>query len=249
MRALGAAFAVTLLAAGCGGADGDSGDNAAGQIVVSEEALESAIAERDGTSDAEIARVEGAESTDDSGGTDAPDPAAGAETEAEPEEDEIEVAEAEEDELDNLMNSLSTFNACLGEAGFELDGFPGDGSGREASDFDGAYLQALGACAAESGIQEAGSEFAASQANLTPEEIEATNFGLPIFKECMEDLGWVIGDLTPDERGALGFGESGNELQPPGGGGFEDFNTDDVSACRLEAEQYVADNFDAEATS
>ena len=111
-----------------------------------------------------------------------------------------------------------------------------------AADFDQAYLQALGACAAESDIVASLEAFGEAQANLTPEEIAQTNFGLPVFKECLEDLGWTVGDLVPDERGALGFdGGVGGGLQPPDG--TDDLDFDDVGQCRQEAETHVAENY------
>lgn len=237
--ALIAVFGLLLVACGGGDSDGTTEATIQGDIVVVDpeqvrEALGEASPEDDDAEpEPEVASAGGAELSDepaeDGGDVDG--------------EDDIEVAEAEEDELDGLLNSLNVFNGCIADSGFSLDGFPGDGTGRTASDFDSDYLAALGACAAESGIQDAATSFGEAQANLTPEEIEQNNFGLPVFKECMEDLGWVVEDLVPDERGALGFGSSGVGLQPPDGGGFADFNTDDINECRREAEQYVADNF------
>lgn len=251
MRAVAWVALITLIASACGGGDDTassegSGTIAGDQVVIDPEDL--AAAREKLENEAEEAELASAA---DSGlaESDAAEDAADDETGTEPAEDEIEVAEAEEDELDGLLNSLNVFTSCLDESGYSLDGFPGDGSGRTAEDFDPAYLQALGACAAESGIQDAQASFADAQANLTPEEIEANNFGLPVFKECMEDLGWIVEDLVPNERGQLGFGETGFGLQPPGGGGIDDFNTDDINTCRLEAEQYVAENFEASVDS
>lgn len=236
-RTIAAACALVLLAGACSGGSGDDGDGA----EISQEAIDAAL----GEDDADIERV-------GSDGDDEAEPAA-ADTSGEEGEtvddagadDELEVTEVEEDPLDNLMNSLNQFNACLDERGYELDGFPGDGSGRELEDFDSEYLAALGACNTESGIADAATDFGAAQSNRTPEEIAQTNFGLPIFKDCLEDLGWTVGELTPGADGALGFGATGTELTPPGGGDFGDFNTDDINACRREAEDYTEANFDA----
>lgn len=234
-----------LVSTACGGSDGAGTDEVTiqGDIVVTDpEDVQEAIDARgpDAEPTPEVASASGADTDSTSGGeADAAPADAG-------DQDEVEVAEVEEDELDGLLNSLTVFNTCLTGRGFDLDGFPGDGSGRTLEDFDQDYLAALGACAAESGIQEAADSFGESQANLTPEEIEQTNFGLPVFKTCMEDLGWTVGELVPDERGALGLGLDGVGLTPPGGGGIGEFNTDDISTCRREAEQYVADNFVAE---
>ena len=84
--------------------------------------------------------------------------------------------------------------------------------------------------------------FGEAQANLTPEEIAENNFGLPTFKACMEGLGWTVGELVPDERGALGFGGGpGAGLTPPDGQTALDL--DDVNTCRLETEAFVAENY------
>lgn len=231
---------VAMLAAACGGGDDASGDGgtgvAGGQVVIDQETLDRA---REGSEAEELS----ADALED-GSAAAPDEGA---DETSEDDDGIEVAEAEEDELDGLLNSLTLFNQCLEDAGFELEGFPGDDSGTALEDFDQAYLQALGACNTESGIADAAASFGESQANLSPEEIAATNFGLPVFRDCMVALGWEVEELVPDERGALGFGESGAGLTPPGDGGLDDFNTEDISDCRLEAEQFTEENFDPEA--
>jgi hypothetical protein len=152
----------------------------------------------------------------------------------------IEVAEADEDELDSLLNSLTLFNNCLADDGFDFVGAPGIG-GATADQFEQPYLQSLGRCATSSNILQSLENFGAAQENRTQEEIAQFNFGLPVFRDCMIGLGWTVGELVPDEQGALNFG---NVLEPPDDA--DGFGTDDVSACRLEAEQYVADNFEAD---
>ena len=158
-----------------------------------------------------------------------------------PPETTIAVAEAEEDELDSLLNSLTVFNNCLADDGFEFIGAPG-ADGATADSFEQPYLQSLGRCAAASNIVASIEAFGNAQANLTPEEIEQFNFGLPVFRECLTALGWTVGELVPDERGALGFD---GQLQPPDGA--SGIPTDDVQTCRLEAQQYVEDNFESDA--
>lgn len=240
IRRLVASVFVIVVAAACGGGDADGATEATIQgdiVVVDPEQVQDALDARDADEPTpEVASATGADVSDEPADGGAPD---------EDSDSEIDVAEAEEDELDGLLNALTMFSVCISDRGFELEGFPGDGSGRGPDDFDQEYLTALAGCAAESGVQEAATSFGESQANLTPEEIEQTNFGLPVFKACLEDLGWEVGELVPDERGALGFGDDGFGLTPPGGGGVADFNTDDITACRTDAEQYVADNFDA----
>lgn len=240
LRVIALSLAMGLIVTACGGGDDDastsSGTILDDVVVIDPDELPESVTDPDEAAPEPEAEVATA------GDTDLPATSADGDPE-DPDADEIEVAEAEEDELDGLLNSLNVFNSCIADRGFTLDGFPGDGTGRAAADFDSDYLAALGACAAESGIQDAAASFGESQANLTPEEIEQNNFGLPVFKECMEDLGWVVDDLVPDERGALGFGTTGTGLTPPNGGGIGDLNTDDINKCRREAEQHVADNF------
>jgi hypothetical protein len=155
--------------------------------------------------------------------------------------DTLPVAEAEEDELDSLLNSLTVFNQCLSDDGFEFIGAPGI-AGATADQFDEPYLQSLGKCATSSNVVQAFQDYGSAQENRSPEAIAAYNFGLPVFRECMIGRGWKVGELVPDAKGALGFG---TELSPPPGS--DGFGTDDVADCRLEAEQYVADNYDPEA--
>jgi hypothetical protein len=162
--------------------------------------------------------------------------AASRDTTTQPEvEPDIEVAEAEQDELDGLLNSLTVFNGCLSDAGFEFEGAPGV-AGATTDQFEATYLQALGACATSSNILDSFNAFSEAQDNRTPEEIEQFNLGLLAFRDCVIGLGWEVGELIPDERGALTFN---NALVLPAGS--DGFGTDDVSSCRLEAEQFVAD--------
>ena len=235
------AMAVGLILAGCGvigiGVDetADDGDNG---IVISQEQLDAAQAERD-ESEPEPEALSSDEADVDAEG----EASNGEPEEDDPENDEIAIAEAEEDELDGFFNAISVFNACIDDEGYEFIGAPGQ-DGATTEDFESDYLAVLGACATESEILSAFQAFGEAQANLSPAEIAQNNFGLPTFKECMEDLGWTVEDLVPDERGALGFGATGIGLQPPEGA--EGLNFDDANTCRTTAEQYVADNYVAD---
>lgn len=227
---------ITTLAA-CSG--GGSDDAATGQIddqVVIDPADVAAAREQAEVTAAPATVVPAAPATTApaTDGSVAPDPVAATT---------VPVAEAEEDELDSLLNSLTVFNDCLSADGFEFIGAPGI-DGATADQFEEPYLASLGKCATSSNVVEALENFGAAQENRTPEEIAAFNFGLPVFRECMIGRGWTVGELVPDERGALTFG---NALTPPAG--TDGFGTDDVAECRLEAEQYVADNYEPEATS
>ena len=230
---------VTVVAAACGGGDSDGGTSQGtiqgDTVVVDEEQLAAARAELEAEEEGEEPEIASAAETDvDALADDGESGEAG-------EEDGIEVAEADEDELDGLLNAVTLFNQCLDDEGYEFMGAPGQ-DGASPDDFEQGYLQALGACAAESNIVASLQAFGEAQANLTPEEIAENNFGLPTFKACMEGLGWTVGELVPDERGALGFGGGpGAGLTPPDGQTALDL--DDVNTCRLETEAFVAENY------
>lgn len=236
--------AVVMVAAACGGGDSEGGTSQGtiqgDTVVVDEDQLAAARAELDAEEEGEEPEIASAAETDVDALADGGDSGDDGE-----DEDGIEVAEAEEDELDGLLNAVTLFNQCLDDEGYEFIGAPGqDGLG--ADDFEQGYLQALGACAAESNIVASLQAFGEAQANLTPEEIAENNFGLPTFKACMEGLGWTVAELVPDERGALGFGGAGAGagLTPPEG--QEALDLDDVNTCRLETEAYVAENYVAD---
>jgi len=243
---------ILLIPLACGG--GGSGDTDEGTVVVGgqggqqvvdsdviADAQEQRASNEEGESQAETLSVEDVEVEELN------------ETPAEEtEEDDIEVSESEEDPLDNLLNAVSIFQSCLDDEGFEFIGAPGqpgpDGETVDPSEFDQGYLQALQKCAVESNILESFTSFSEAQANLTPEDIAQLNFGIPVFKECMERLGWEVDDLVPDERGQLGFGTTGTGLTPPEGTeGL--LNTDDINECRQEATTYTQENYVAEEES
>lgn len=234
-------LAVVLTAcSGGGGADDPTSGRIDDQVVIDPDAVAAAREQAEVTAaPATVAApdpVTTATPTSDGSGDAAASPDATAPTT-------LPVAEAEEDELDSLLNSLTVFNDCLSADGFEFIGAPGI-DGATADQFEEPYLASLGKCATASNVVEALENFGAAQENRTPEEIAAFNFGLPVFRDCMIGRGWTVGELVPDERGALTFG---NALTPPAG--TDGFGTDDVAECRLEAEQYVADNYEPEATS
>jgi len=225
---------MVLVIGACGG--GDSGSAVAeidSGVVIDPEQV--AAARERIESDDELQAATAAPATDVGAQDDTPTPT------SQPADTTLPVAEADEDELDSLLNALTVFNQCLDADGFEFIGAPGIAEGT-ADQFDEPYLQSLGKCATASNVLDALQGYGSAMENRTPEEIAAFNFGLPVFRDCMIALGWTVGELVPDEKGALGFG---TELTPPPGS--DGFGTDDVSSCRLEAEQYVADNYDPEA--
>ena len=245
------AFACALIAAACGG--GSSDDAAAddgtvvaggqgGQQVIDQSVLDdaeerAAAAEDEGSDDAAEAELL---TTDDVDEADLDADAA-----EDGDDDSIEVTESEDDPLDSMLNAVSEFQGCISDEGFEFIGAPGQGDA-QPEDFEPDYMAALGKCATQTDILARFQAFGEAQANLTPEEIAANNFGLPIFKECMERLGWEVEDLVPDERGALGFGTGGTGLTPPEDSDAGILDVDDISTCRLEAQQYTEANYVAE---
>ena len=76
---------------------------------------------------------------------------------------------------------------------------------------------------------------------MTTEQIAEINFGLPVFQECMERLGWEVEEPVPNERGLLEFGQNGTGLTPPEG--TENLDPEDISACRNEAQTYTTENY------
>ena len=236
-------FVLSSLACGGGGSNEESGNAVvieSAKVVINTEAVEPAETQEDNSSEeAETLSVEDVEVEELNTESE----------EAEEEEEGIDVATAEEDPLDGLLNAVAKFQGCLDDDGVEFIGAPGqpgpDGETVDPSAFTPEYLQSLQKCATQSNILESFQAFGEAQANLTPEEIAQLNFGIPVFGECLERLGWEVGEIVPDERGALGFGQNGSGLTPP-----EDsdgiFPTDDINSCRQESTTYVQENYVAD---
>ncbi|MEC7844835.1 MAG: hypothetical protein VX594_05600 [Actinomycetota bacterium] len=235
-------FVLSSLACGGGGSNEESGNAVvieSAKVVINTEAVEPAETQEDNSSEeAETLSVEDVEVEE-----------LNTESEEAEEEEGIDVATAEEDPLDGLLNAVAKFQGCLDDDGVEFIGAPGqpgpDGETVDPSAFTPEYLQSLQKCATQSNILESFQAFGEAQANLTPEEIAQLNFGIPVFGECLERLGWEVGEIVPDERGALGFGQNGSGLTPP-----EDsdgiFPTDDINSCRQESTTYVQENYVAD---
>ena len=235
-------FVLSSLACGGGGSNEEPGNAVvieSAKVVINTEAVEPAETQEDNSSEeAETLSVEDVEVEE-----------LNTESEEAEEEEGIDVATAEEDPLDGLLNAVAKFQGCLDDDGVEFIGAPGqpgpDGETVAPSAFTPEYLQSLQKCATQSNILESFQAFGEAQANLTPEEIAQLNFGIPVFGECLERLGWEVGEIVPDERGALGFGQNGSGLTPP-----EDsdgiFPTDDINSCRQESTTYVQENYVAD---
>ncbi len=234
---------VVLSSLACGGgSSGDESGNAvvieSAKVVINTEAVEQAETQENSGEEAATLSVEDVEVEE-----------LNTESEEVVEEEGIDVATAEEDPLDGLLNAVAKFQGCLDDDGVEFIGAPGqpgdDGEVPDLSAFSNEYLQALQKCATQSNILESFTAFGEAQANLTPEDIAQLNFGIPVFGECLERLGWEVGEIVPDERGALGFGANGSGLTPPeNSDGF--FPTEDINNCRQESTAYVEENYVAD---
>lgn len=241
-RTTGLLLLTSLIAISCSSSDNSESSNViigqGGQVVIDTDAVKAAedkqVDESSGTETLSVEDVDVEELN--------------TETEAVEEDEGIDVATAEEDPLDNLLNTVAQFQGCLEDDGFEFIGAPGqpgpDGETVDPSSFTPDYIAALQKCATATNILDAFTSFSEAQENLTSEEIAQNNFGLPVFGECLERLGWEVGEITPDERGQLGFGINGQGLTPPDDSeGI--FPAGDINTCRQETETYVLENYEA----
>jgi len=242
-------FFTFLLCISCSGGNSGNGSSEetiagvqGGQQVVSQDIIDAAQAQRDNTSETieEIAEEVGVLSVEEVEVEELV-----TEIEEEEVEEEIDVATAEEDPLEGLLNGLSIFNTCMDDEGFEFIGVPGqpgpDGETLDPDQIEPGYIEALQKCATQSNILDSLQTYSDAQANLTTEQIAQTNFGIPVFKECMERLGWEVEELAPDARGLLQFGQNGTGLTPPEG--TEQLDPEDIFTCRSEAQTYTSDNY------
>jgi len=241
-------FFTFLLCISCSGGNSGNGSSEetiagaqGGQQVVSQDIIDAAQAQRDNTSETieEIVEEVGVLSVEEVEVEELV-------TEIEEEvEEEIDVATAEEDPLEGLLNGLSIFNTCMDDEGFEFIGVPGqpgpDGETLDPDQIEPGYIEALQKCATQSNILDSLQTYSDAQANLTTEQIAQINFGIPVFKECMERLGWEVEELAPDARGLLQFGQNGAGLTPPEG--TEQLDPEDIFTCRSEAQTYTSDNY------
>ena len=241
-------FFTFLLCISCSGGNSGNGSSEetiagaqGGQQVVSQDIIDAAQAQRDNTSETieEIVEEVGVLSVEEVEVEELV-------TEIEEEvEEEIDVATAEEDPLEGILNALSIFNTCMDDEGFEFIGVPGqpgpDGETLDPDQIEPGYIEALQKCATQSNILDSLQTYSDAQANLTTEQIAQINFGIPVFKECMERLGWEVEELAPDARGLLQFGQNGAGLTPPEG--TEQLDPEDIFTCRSEAQTYTSDNY------
>jgi hypothetical protein len=145
---------------------------------------------------------------------------------------------SEEDPVTKLFSAFAEFRSCLKADGVEFIG-PPDPNDPESPTNDPAYVKVLGTCAARSNILQALQEVQASQADLTPAEIEAQNEGYLVWRDCMIDRGWKIPEPVPDADGRLLSFGGNNTPQIEGPAGEDPFDSPDFSECGAEAQAEV----------
>jgi hypothetical protein len=125
-----------------------------------------------------------------------------------------------EDPSSAFFTATGKFMQCLTDNGVEFIGAP-DQSNPSSPTNDPNYLKALGTCAAQSNIVQAMNDAQAAQAEQTPEEIQKSNEGFLVWRDCMIGKGWEIPEPTPDSEGRLfsmtGGGGGGMQITPPPG--------------------------------
>ena len=158
----------------------------------------------------------------------------------------VPVAEGEEGPaIIRLGSAWTAFRECIKGAGFGDEALPT--STEDAQDLDPAYLDALGRCNNETGIVEAFQAFQAESENLDPDQIEQMNSGIIAFRECIVRRGWEMGELTPNENGAL-FPSSGAPEPPAGHDSQRDYKdcakvgTDAAAEVAAEQEKKADEN-------
>ena len=122
--------------------------------------------------------------------------------EAEVTETTLSVTEANRSFQVRLGTALTIFNSCLGEAGYDFVGLPGQSDDPVAAEPE--YLAALIACNNESGIGAVLAEQNSRQQDLTADQkVAANEAGREVF-ECLIERGWDLGELKPNQNGILG---------------------------------------------
>ena len=142
-----------------------------------------------------------------------------------------------------LGSAWTAFRECIKEAGFGDEPLPTGENG--TADLDPAYTEALGRCNNETGIVDAFQAFQAEGENLDPEQIELQNVGLIAFRECILRRGWEMGELEPNENGAL-FPTSGAPEPPEGRDSQRDYQECAKSATDAATEAAEEKDADAE---
>ncbi len=156
------------------------------------------------------------------------------------------IAESEEGPaIVRLGSAWTAFRECIKKAGFGDEELPTGPNGTEG--MDPAYVDALGRCNNETGIVDAFQAFQSEAENLDPDQIEAQNTGLIAFRECIIRRGWTMGDLSPNENGAL-FPSNGAPEPPEGTDSTRDYEecakvaTDAATELLAEQEKDAEEN-------
>lgn len=145
---------------------------------------------------------------------------------------------AKEDPSSAFFTATGKFSQCLKDNGVKFIGAP-DASNPSSPSNDPNYLKTLTTCAAQSNIVQAMKDNQAAQAAQTPEQIQKSNEGFLIWRDCMIAKGWDIAKPVPDKEGRLfnvgGSGGSGLQIKPPPGKDI--LTSTDTGDCASEAQK------------
>ena len=145
---------------------------------------------------------------------------------------------AKEDPSSAFFTATGKFSQCLKDNGVKFIGAP-DASNPASPVNDPNYLKTLTTCAAQSNIVQAMKDNQAAQAAQTSEQIQKSNEGFLVWRDCMIGKGWDIAKPTPDKEGRLfnvgGSGGSGLQIKAPPGKDI--LSSTDTSVCASEAQK------------
>jgi hypothetical protein len=222
---------IALAAAACGASDTATESEPPTDFVVQgDQALDTDAITT--TSTTEAAASDGASGAGES---------AGNETEAfESTSDTLPQNEDEGSAIGGLFEAFAVFRTCLDEEGYAFIGRPDPTL--EATDpvNDSGYGEALGKCAAVSDIVNAVEAQQSESENLDTEGIETRNRQLVLWVDCMEGRGFVISEITTNERGL----NQPTNIEAPEGQSL--FDSDDMAECATIAAQLYDEQLAAE---
>jgi hypothetical protein len=144
---------------------------------------------------------------------------------------------AKQDPTTAFFQATGAFSSCLKGLGVTFIGAP-DPKNPSSPANDPNYLKSLETCAAQSHILQALKDFQASQANLTPKQIEQQNQSYLRWRTCMIGRGWTIPQPTPDSKGRLfsiNTSGGGPQMTPPPG--EDPTSSPDITDCATQAQK------------
>jgi len=210
-------LAIALTAAACGGGSTDTtaGGGANDFVLQGDQALDDAAITSSTTTAAPVADAAGGAAESAAGDTEA----------FESTSDTVPQNEDEGSAIGNLFEAFGVFRTCLDDEGYSFIGRPDPTLEPTDPVNDAGYVEALGKCAAVSDIINALEAQQAESENLDTEGIETRNRQLVLWIDCMEGRGFVISEITTDERGL----NSPTAIEPPAGQSI--FDGDDMGEC------------------